>query len=194
MTRALARTQHDHLPMLTTWFLATNELVAERFALRVVRVVRDPVTGGVFEASGPVWESLSDLAFFQIDGLDLGVVALLFGVEALEELDRTRALGGTEAPETGLPALYRVPAEAVATFQRDLRSRTQRAKSFGERARAKGLRSGVDVGASPPFLERSGAWRGDVLPDAEAELFEAFATLLEDAEPGMAIVAVAEEP
>lgn len=184
--------------MLTTWFLATNELVAERFELRIVREVRDPVTGRGLKASGPVWESLSDLAFFQIDGLDLGIVALLFGVEALDELDRTRVLGGTEGGkntfEAGLPALYRVPAEAVAAFQRDLRNRTLRAKSFGERARAKGLRSGVDIGASPPFLERSGAWRGDVLPDVEAELFEAFATLLEDAEPGMAIVALAEEP
>lgn len=184
--------------MLTTWFLATNELVAERFELRVAREVRDPSTGGAMQIVGPVWETLSDLAFFQIDGLDLGIVALLFGVEALEELDRTRALSGTAEGqstfETGLPALHRVPAEAVAAFQRDLRNRTQRAKSFGERARAKGLRSGVDIGASPPFLERSGAWRGDVLPDAESELFEAFATLLEDAEPGMAIVALAEEP
>jgi hypothetical protein len=183
--------------MLTTWFLASNELVADRFRLRVARDVRDPSTGGVMTATGPVWETLSDLPYFQIDGLDLETVALLFDLEALEEIDRTRSTGGTaegrRAFEAGLPALFRVPAEAVAAFQGALSNRKQRARSFGERARAKGLRVGVDIGASPRYLERSGAWRGEILPDTETELFEAFATLLEDAEPGVSIVAVAEE-
>ncbi len=183
--------------MLTTWFLASNELIEDRFRLKVVREVRDPFSGGTMEVAGPVWETLSDLPYFQIDGLDLETIALLFEIDALEELDRTRARSGTEQGrstlDAGLPGLFRVPAEAVAAFQRGLRERTKRARSFVERARAKGLRAGIDIGASPPYLERSGAWRGEVLPDAETELFEAFATLLEDAEPGVAIVTLAEE-
>jgi hypothetical protein len=184
--------------MLTTWFLASNELVAERFQLRVVREAHDPLTGATMKVVGPVWEPLSDLPYFQIDGIDLEAVALLFAVDALEELDRTRALDGSaegrNAFEAGLPALFRVPAAAVAAFQGDVTSRTLRARSFRERTREKGFRVGIDIGASPPFLERSGAWRAEVLPDTETELFEAFATLLEDSEPGVAVVALAEEP
>lgn len=183
--------------MLTTWFLATNELVAERFQLRVVREVRDPFSGGAMSVAGPVWEPLSDLPYFQIEGIDLNAVALLFGIDALEELDRTRARSGTPEGqstfENGLPALVRVPAAAVAAFQEGLANRSLRARSFGERVRAQGLRVGIDIGASPPFLERSGAWRAEVLPDTETELFEAFVTLLEDAEPGVAVVALAEK-
>ena len=117
--------------MLTTWFLASNELVAERFLLGVVRDVRDPFTGGMMKIAGPVWEPLSDLPYFQIDGIDLETVALLFGVDALEELDRTHALNATDEGrstlEAGLPALFRVPAAAVAAFQSDRTSRTVRA-------------------------------------------------------------------
>jgi hypothetical protein len=183
--------------MLTTWFLASDELVAERFQLGVVRELRDPSTNGVMKAAGPAWEPLSDLAYFQIDDIELATVALLFDIAELDVLDRTRALTGTEEGKSsfasGLPALYRVPAEAVAAFRKGLAKRSQRARSFGESVRAKGLRVGIDIGASPPFLERSGAWRAEVLPDTETELFEAFATLLEDAEPGMAILALAED-
>ena len=183
--------------MLTTWFLASDELVAERFRLAVVREVRDPFTGGAMKIAGPVWEPLSDLPYFQIDGIELEAMALLFEVDALEELDRTRALDGTKEGQgtfaAGLPALYRVNPDAVAVFQKGLKNRAPRVRSFGERVRARGLRLGVDVGASPPFLERSGAWRAEVLPDTESELFEAFATLLEDSERGVAIVALAEE-
>jgi len=186
------------LRMLTTWFLATDESIAERFRLGVVREVRDPFTGGAMTIAGPVWEALSDeLPYFQIDNLQLEAVALLFEIDSLDELDRTRALTGSEEGrstlEHGLPALFRVPPAAVAAFQKGLRKRSERAQSFGEGARAKGLRVGFDVGASPQFLERSGAWRAEVLPDAEAELFEAFVTLLEDADPGVAIVAIADD-
>jgi hypothetical protein len=178
--------------MLTTWFLATNELIAERFRLGVVREVTDPFTGKKMKVAGPAWEPLADLPYFQIDDIQLEAVALLFEVDVLEELDRTRALDGSKEGqstfEAGLPALYRIRPDAVAAFQRGLKNRVQRARSFGERARAKGLRLGIDVGASPSFLERSGA-----LPDTESELIEAFATLLEDSEPGAAIVALAEE-
>ena len=148
--------------------------------------------------AGPVWEPLTDLAYFQIDDIQLETAALLFAVEALEEIDRTRALTGSDVGRgtfsAGLPAIYRVGADAVAAFLKGRKNRVQRVRSFGELARAKGLRLGIDVGASPLFLERSGAWRAEVLPDTESELFEAFATLLEDSDPGAAIVALAEEP
>jgi hypothetical protein len=183
--------------MLTTWFLATDASLAAHFRLGVVRDVRDPFTGGTMTIRGPVWEPLSDdLPYFQIDGLELPAVALLFEIEALDELDRSRALSGSEQGqstfEQGLPALFRVPAAAVAAFQRGLRNRSERVKAFRDGARAKGLSVGFDVGASPEFLDRSGAWRAEVLPDSETELFEAFATLLEDADRGVAIVVLAE--
>jgi hypothetical protein len=181
--------------MLTTWFLASNKLVAKRFQLGVEREVKDPITKVMIRIAGPVWQPLTDLPYFQIDGIELPAVALLFEVDALEEVDRTRIVGVTAsvAPSLGLPALYRVRPEAVAVFQKGLKNKAQRARSWGERARAKGLQLGVDVGASPSFLERSGAWRSEVLPDTESELVEAFATLLEDADPGCAIVGLAEE-
>ncbi len=183
--------------MLTTWFLASDALLAERFRLGVAREVKDPFTGGTMKIAGPVWEPLADLPYFQIDDIQLETVALLFEVDALEELDRTRAVTGSEQGRgtlvSGLPALYRVRADAVAAFQKGRKNRVVRVKSFGDLARARGLRLGIDVGASPSFLERSGAWRAEVLPDTESELFEAFATLLEDSDPGAAIVALAEE-
>lgn len=184
--------------MLTTWFLATDESLAERFHLGAVRAVRDPFTGGMMTIAGPVWEPLTDdLPYFQNDGVQLEAVALLFEIDALEEVDRTRALTGSEQGrstlEQGLPALFRVPSAAVAAFQRGLRKRSERVKSFREAARARSLRFGSDIGASPQFLERSGAWRAETLPDSETELFEAFATLLEDADPGVAILAIAED-
>lgn len=184
--------------MLTTWFLATDASLAARFRLAVVRDVRDPFTAGTMSIAGPVWEPLGDdLPYFQIDGLELQAVALLFEIEALDELDRTRALTGSEQGrstfEQGLPALFRVPAAAVAAFQRGLRKRGERVKAFRDAARAKGLSVGFDVGASQQFLDRSGAWRAEVLPDSETELFEAFATLLEDADRGVSIVVLAEE-
>ena len=86
-----------------------------------------------------------------------------------------------------------MPNAAVTAFRRSLKNKAQRARSWGERARAKGLELGVDVGASPSFLERSGAWRAEVLPDKESELIEAFATLLEDADPAGAIIGLAED-
>lgn len=187
-------------PMLTTWFLASTELLAKRFRLGVVREITDPFTGGTMRIAGPVWDPITDLAYFQIDDIQLETVALLFEVDALEELDRTRALTGSEQGKStltasgGLPAVYRVRPDAVAAFQKGRKDRVQRVRSFGALARAKGLRLGIDVGASPSFLERSGAWRAEVLPDTESELFEAFATLLEDSDPGAAIVGVAEEP
>ena len=184
--------------MLTTWFLATDPSFAARFRLGVVRDVRDPFTGGTMRIAGPVWEPLADdLPYFQIEGLQLEVVALLFEIEALEELDRTRALTGSEQGRStlarGLPALLRVPPAAVAAFLRGLRKRGERVDAFRQGARARGLSVGFDVGASQQFLDRSGAWRAEVLPDSETELFEAFATLLEDSERGVAIVVLVEE-
>lgn len=181
--------------MLTTWFLASNKLIAKRFQLGVEREVKDPITKVMVRIAGPVWQSLADLPYFQIDGIELAAVALLFDLEALEEIDRTRSVsaGASAAPGTGLPALYRVPNAAVTAFRRSLKNKAQRARSWGERARAKGLELGVDVGASPSFLERSGAWRAEVLPDKESELIEAFATLLEDADPAGAIIGLAED-
>ena len=117
--------------MLTTWFLATDESLRQRFQLGVVREVRDPFTGGVMSVAGPVWQPLSDdLPYFQIDGVQLEAVALLFEIDALDELDRTRPLSGSEQGrstlEQGLPALFRVPHAAVAAFQKGLTGRAGR--------------------------------------------------------------------
>src|SRR5437868_2275289 len=105
--------------MLTTWFLASNKLVAKRFQLAVEREVKDPITKVMVRIAGPVWQPLSDLPYFQIDGIELPAVALLFEVDALEEIDRTRSVsaGSSAAPGTGLPALYRVPNAGVNAFR-----------------------------------------------------------------------------
>ena len=69
--------------MLTTWFLASNKLIAKRFQLGVEREVKDPITKVMVRIAGPVWQSLADLPYFQIDGIELAAVALLFDLEAL---------------------------------------------------------------------------------------------------------------
>lgn len=175
--------------MLITCFAATDHLLGERFRLRVARTGRNPFTGDAVTVTGPVWSPLDDLAFFQLDGLDLEALAVLFGVAELEELDRTRT-----SDVSALPALYRVPPSAVSAFLRSVEDGERSMKSFEDRVAARRISAGFELGGSDRFRALFASRHREATSlSAEAELFAAVTTVLDGAGPDVMLVALAED-